>query len=239
MTDDSESVDILPLLDELRVIGQNGLMYAETPYDRERNERLLELASEYYGKAIELPPEKIRERLAGEVGYATAKAGAGATVFNDDSEVLLVKRADNGKWGFPAGAVEPNESAADAAVRETKEETGIDVRVTELQGVYHHGTDAPSAHTVTHVHYRCERIWRDIAAVARDGGRAVLAYRGCPRLAPGRCTRNGGGCAQAAVGRQRRRLTSDPSSARRMTSRIGTPVFSATAAASSYSVLTS
>ena len=157
MTDDSESVDILPLLDELRVIGQNGLMDAESSYDQERNERLLELASEYYGKAADLPPETVRERLAGEVGYATAKAGAGATVFNDDREVLLVKRADNGKWGFPAGAIEPNESAADAAIRETKEETGVEVRIVELQGVYHHGTDVPSAHTVTHVQYRCER----------------------------------------------------------------------------------
>lgn len=156
MTDEPETIDILPLLDELRVIGQNGLMDAESPYDRERNERLLELASQYYGEMTELPSEEVRERLAGEVGYATAKAGAGATVFNDDGEVLLVKRADNGKWGFPAGAVDPNESAADAAVRETKEETGLDVRVTDLQGVYHHGTDGSSPHTVVHVQYHCE-----------------------------------------------------------------------------------
>jgi len=43
MTDD-DTIDILPLLDELRTIGRNGLMDAESHYDRERNERLLELA---------------------------------------------------------------------------------------------------------------------------------------------------------------------------------------------------
>ena len=155
MTDDS--VDILPLLDELRTIGQNGLMDAESPYDRERNERLLELASEYYGRTIDVPPEVVRERLAGELGYATAKVGAGAAVFTDDGEILLVKRADDGTWGFPAGGVEPNESAAEAAIRETKEETGIDVRVVELIGVYHKKAGKSSPHSIVHVQYLCER----------------------------------------------------------------------------------
>ena len=94
MTDDS--VDVLPLLDELRVIGQSGLMDADSPYDRERNERLLELASEYYGRTIELPPEEIRERLAADLGYATAKVSAGAAIFDDDGRILLVKRTSDG-----------------------------------------------------------------------------------------------------------------------------------------------
>lgn len=45
MTDD-DTMDILPLLNELRVIGQNGLIDADSPYDRERNERLLELMAD-------------------------------------------------------------------------------------------------------------------------------------------------------------------------------------------------
>lgn len=155
MSDDT--VDILPLLDELRAIGQNGLMDAESPYDRERNERLLELASEYYGKAVEQPSDEIRERLATELGYATAKVGAGAAVFDDDGRILLLKRADNRKWGVPAGAVEPNESAAEAAVRETKEETGLDVRILELVGVYYERPGESSPHSVVHVQYLCER----------------------------------------------------------------------------------
>lgn len=156
MTDDT--IDILPLLDELRVIGQNGLMDADSPYDRERNERLLELASEYYGKAVERPPEEIRERLGEELGYATAKVGAGAAVFNDDGQILLVKRADNEKWGFPAGGVEPNELAAEAAVRETREETALDVRVVELADVYYENPGQSGPHSVVLVQYLCERI---------------------------------------------------------------------------------
>lgn len=158
MTEEKDdAVDVLPLLDELRTIGQNGLMDAESHYDRERNERLLELASEYYGRTVGLPPAEIRERLAQEVGYATAQVGAGAAVFNGDEQILLVKRADNGKWGFPAGGVEPNESAAEAAVRETHEETGVDVKAVELIDVYHKKAGKSSPHSIVHVHYLCER----------------------------------------------------------------------------------
>jgi 8-oxo-dGTP pyrophosphatase MutT (NUDIX family) len=155
MTDDS--VDILPLLDELRVIGQSGLMDADSPYDRERNERLLELASEYYGRTIELPPEEIRERLAADLGYATAKVSAGAAIFDDDGRILLVKRTSDGTWGFPAGGVDPNESASEAAIRETREETGIEARIDELIDVYHGEPGKSGPHSVVHVQYLCER----------------------------------------------------------------------------------
>lgn len=156
MTDD-DSVDILPLLDELRVIGQNGLMDADSPYDRERNERLLELASEFYGKAIDVPPAEARERLAAELGYVTAKVGAGAAIFDDDGRLLLLKRVDSERWGFPAGGVEPNESAAAAAVRETREETGIEAQVAETVGVYHEDPGQSSPHSVVMIYYLCER----------------------------------------------------------------------------------
>ena len=53
-----------------------------------------------------------------------------------DGEVLLQQRADTGGWGFPGGALELGEAAHDAAVRETREETGVSVAVTRLIGVY-------------------------------------------------------------------------------------------------------
>lgn len=61
---------------------------------------------------------------------------AGGCIFNNQGEVLLQKRADSGKWGFPGGAVELGETPQMAAVREIKEETGLDVEVKNLIGVY-------------------------------------------------------------------------------------------------------
>jgi 8-oxo-dGTP pyrophosphatase MutT (NUDIX family) len=59
-----------------------------------------------------------------------------ALVTNGAGEILMIRRTDNGNWALPGGAIEMTESVADAAVRETLEETGIRVEVTGLAGVY-------------------------------------------------------------------------------------------------------
>ena len=61
---------------------------------------------------------------------------ATACVTNENGEVLLQRRGDDGKWGLLGGALELGESAAEAAVREAREESGLDVRVKQLVGVY-------------------------------------------------------------------------------------------------------
>jgi len=61
---------------------------------------------------------------------------AGGCIFNENGEVLLQRRGDSNKWGFPGGAIELGETPQQAAIREVKEETGLDVEVGELIGVY-------------------------------------------------------------------------------------------------------
>jgi 8-oxo-dGTP pyrophosphatase MutT (NUDIX family) len=57
-------------------------------------------------------------------------------VANDAGEILLIRRSDNDNWALPGGAIDLGESVAQAAVRETKEETGIDCEITGLVGIY-------------------------------------------------------------------------------------------------------
>ncbi|MEU4563765.1 NUDIX domain-containing protein [Actinoplanes sp. NPDC023936] len=61
---------------------------------------------------------------------------ANAVVVNDDGEILLIRRSDNDNWALPGGGMDLGESLPDTAVRETLEETGIDVEVTGLVGIY-------------------------------------------------------------------------------------------------------
>lgn len=61
---------------------------------------------------------------------------ASAVVIDHDGRIVLQRRRDNEMWALPGGVMELGESVADCAVRETREETGLDVEVTGIVGVY-------------------------------------------------------------------------------------------------------
>lgn len=61
---------------------------------------------------------------------------ASAVIADEDGRILLARRSDNDLWTIPGGAMEPGETIADAAVREVHEETGLDVEVDRLVGIY-------------------------------------------------------------------------------------------------------
>lgn len=50
--------------------------------------------------------------------------------------ILLIRRTDNGNWAMPGGGVELGESLSQAAVRETREESGVECEITGLSGIY-------------------------------------------------------------------------------------------------------
>lgn len=62
--------------------------------------------------------------------------GAALLVLDDQNRLLMMKRSDSGCWGIPGGAMEPGESAEDAARRETLEETNLEAEELSLFGVF-------------------------------------------------------------------------------------------------------
>ncbi|HIK32328.1 MAG TPA: NUDIX domain-containing protein [Oscillatoriales cyanobacterium M59_W2019_021] len=62
--------------------------------------------------------------------------GAFAILFDDRGWVLLCYRRDIDRWNLPGGGVEPGELPTEAAIRETLEETGLEVEIDRLSGVY-------------------------------------------------------------------------------------------------------
>ncbi|MEV7021889.1 NUDIX domain-containing protein [Kitasatospora sp. NPDC093558] len=61
---------------------------------------------------------------------------ASAVVTDDEGRILLQRRTDNGLYALPGGAMDLGESLPDTAVREVREETGLDVEITGLVGTY-------------------------------------------------------------------------------------------------------
>ncbi|MEK3660446.1 NUDIX hydrolase [Paenibacillus sp. FSL F4-0236] len=60
---------------------------------------------------------------------------AATVVFNDQREILLIKGPRRG-WEMPGGQVEEEESLIEAAIREAKEESGIDIEINKFCGVF-------------------------------------------------------------------------------------------------------
>lgn len=61
---------------------------------------------------------------------------AAAVAIIDKNKILLLKRKDNGKWTLPGGTLEYNESLSACALREVKEETGLDIEIVDIAGTY-------------------------------------------------------------------------------------------------------
>jgi 8-oxo-dGTP pyrophosphatase MutT (NUDIX family) len=83
-----------------------------------------------------VPTPRFILELRKHVGQAPLfLSGVKSVVFDDRStpqQVLVGKRADNGRWRLPAGVLEPGEQPAQTVVREVLEETGVQVRVDRL-----------------------------------------------------------------------------------------------------------
>ncbi len=133
--------DLLRWSEALAGIARTGLAFTDNLYERERFEEILHVAGDIRaaaGDQVEAGPlvqEWMTEIGAGVAGYVTPKVAVGAVVGNDDGELLLVKRADNGVWLYPTGWADVGYSASEVAVKEVFEETGMQVEPVRLIAV--------------------------------------------------------------------------------------------------------
>jgi len=75
----------------------------------------------------------LRARVGAELLWLPGVTGV---VFDDTGRVLLGQRSDTGEWALPSGIPEPGEQMAQALAREVTEETGVEVVVERLLGIW-------------------------------------------------------------------------------------------------------
>ena len=118
---------------ELQSLAQAGLTYGKDIYDRERYERIREISAEIIAHKSEIPVETVKDLFCNETGYQTPKLDTRAAIFKDD-KILLVQE-NNGKWSLPGGWVDVNVSVKENAIKEVKEESGLDVTADRIIAV--------------------------------------------------------------------------------------------------------
>ncbi|MCR5084360.1 MAG: NUDIX hydrolase N-terminal domain-containing protein [Succinivibrionaceae bacterium] len=116
---------------EMRAIAQSGLAYTENPFDRERFERLGELAAEMVALCADRPLQAVRGALSLDSGYATPKVETRGAVVNAEGEVLLVKER-SGLWTLPGGWCDEGQSLRSNTLKEILEEAGMEASVLRL-----------------------------------------------------------------------------------------------------------
>ena len=134
--------DLLRWSEALSAIARTGLGFTQNLYERERFEEVLAIAAEIRSSAgvATVSPDLLVEEWMNHVGegiagYVTPKATVGAVVHNDRGELLLIRRRDTGMWLYPTGWADVGYSASEVAVKEVREEAGIDCEVVRLVAV--------------------------------------------------------------------------------------------------------
>ena len=91
-------------------------------------------------------PERLVCSRCGFIFYLDPKVAVGTIITTPDTKIVLVRRAIEpgyGKWVFPGGFVDRGEEVTTAAVREAREETGLDIRLERLLNVYSYRGSVP------------------------------------------------------------------------------------------------
>jgi mutator protein MutT len=84
-----------------------------------------------------MPISPYLKNIRNSVGHELLLVPSVAAVIpNENGEILLQRRSDDGTWSLPAGAIDPDESPAQAVIREVAEETGLVVEIEKIIGVF-------------------------------------------------------------------------------------------------------
>jgi ADP-ribose pyrophosphatase YjhB (NUDIX family) len=119
---------------EMRAIAQTGLTFTADRFDRQRYERLRELAASMLASGSGEHFDVIIEILKEGWGYTTPKVDVRGAAFVE-GRVLMVREISDGRWTLPGGWADVNQSAAECVVREIAEESGFIAKARKLAAV--------------------------------------------------------------------------------------------------------
>ena len=175
---------------ELQFLSQCSLAYSKDKFDRERSERIREIACEMLSYKYDIPIEKVKMDFAGELGYQTPKVETRAAVIKDN-KILLVKEQFDGKWALPGGYQDVNMSIKENAIKEASEEAGAVVNPVKIIAVLdynrHHHVNFPFG--MVKVFVLCEYVSHSFVENTETLGAEFYSLDELPELSTTRTTK--------------------------------------------------
>ena len=175
---------------ELQFLSQCSLAYSKDKFDRERSERIREIACEMLSYKYDIPIEKVKLDFAGELGYQTPKVETRAAVIKDN-KILLVKEQFDGKWALPGGYQDVNMSIKENAIKEASEEAGAVVNPVKIIAVLdynrHHHINFPFG--MVKVFVLCEYVSHSFVENTETLGAEFYSLDELPELSTTRTTK--------------------------------------------------
>jgi 8-oxo-dGTP pyrophosphatase MutT (NUDIX family) len=145
------AIELTQIAEQLRALSNNGLHYTDDPYQIERFHKLLGLSARLLAMVDERPLNAIEHTLFDDLDLKTPLAVVDTAVFDEHGRMLLIQRADDKLWAMPGGACDVGEAPATGAARETWEETGYVVAISDLIGIF--DSRLCNQHTSRHLYH--------------------------------------------------------------------------------------
>lgn len=122
--------------DRLRDISAMGLRFSRSVYDQANYRAIQDIAIAMQALSGGELPEVLEPLRVPLFNRPTPLATGDAAVIDAQERILLIRRADNGLWAMPGGALEVGETPAEGVLREALEETGWRCEAVALMGVF-------------------------------------------------------------------------------------------------------
>jgi ADP-ribose pyrophosphatase YjhB (NUDIX family) len=177
----------------LQSISQTGLHFSTDAYDRERYQRVLEIAAEILAAHSDIPKDDYVRLSLREAGYATPKVDVRGVVFREGGILLVREIADAGRWTLPGGWADVNDTPSQAVVREIFEESGFETRPVKLLAVLdrdQQGHIPPYPYHIYKMFFHCEIIAGSPRTSHETSEVAFFARDDIPELSVARVTHN-------------------------------------------------
>ncbi|MXN93130.1 NUDIX domain-containing protein [Flavobacterium sp. Sd200] len=129
--------NILDQIKKLKALADTGLLYCSNEYDRERYTELHEISIDLMSQLSGNDIASLKSMFAPVTDYPTVKTDVRALVLSDDKkQILLARESADGKWSLPGGWADVGQTPREVAIKEVKEETGLDVNTIALLAVF-------------------------------------------------------------------------------------------------------